>query len=67
MGGADPVSVPFTLPPGTQNEAAFQFHVSSISMPQRLKGTLTYVAKVNKPGSTSIKLSNPCITLLVTS
>jgi len=38
--------VPFTLPPGTQNEAQFEFYVNSISMPQRLKGTVTYVAKV---------------------
>jgi len=43
---ADPVHVSFSLPPGTQNEAQFQFHVNSISMPQRLKGTLTYIAKV---------------------
>jgi len=40
--------VPFTLPPGTQNEAQFEFYVNSISMPQRLKGTVTYVAKVTQ-------------------
>ena len=43
----DAVKVPFTLLPGTQNEGQFAFTVSSISMPQKLKGTLTYILKVN--------------------
>ena len=47
VGGPDAVRVPFTLPANTQNETQFQFYVNSISMPQRLKGTLTYVAKVD--------------------
>jgi len=46
------VRVPFTLPAGAQNEAQFQFYVNSISMPQRLKGTLTYVAKVTSHTAT---------------
>jgi len=40
------VRVPFALPPGGHNEAQLQFLVNSISMPQKLKGTITYVAKV---------------------
>jgi len=40
------VRVPFALPPGSHNEAQLQFLVNSISMPQKLKGTITYVAKV---------------------
>jgi len=46
------VRVPFVLAPSTQNEAQLQFLVNSISMPQKLKGTLTYVAKVNYPSLT---------------
>jgi hypothetical protein len=46
MGTSDPVRVPFTLPPGTQNEGQFAFHVNSIAMPQRLKGILTFIVKV---------------------
>ena len=54
QGSCDPVRVPFTLLAGTQNEALFQFHVNSISMPQRLKGTLTYVSKVTNQPTTNI-------------
>ena len=46
LDGAEPVRVPFALPAATHNEAQFQFLVNSISMPQKLKGTLTYIAKV---------------------
>ena len=49
LGGAEPVRVPFALPPSSQNEAQLQFLVNSIAMPQKLKGTLTYIAKVTYP------------------
>ena len=40
------VKVPFVLLPNAQNEGQFAFTVDSINMPQKLKGTLTYVTKV---------------------
>ena len=43
----DPVNVPFTLPPGAQNEGQFIFNIQDITMPQKLKGTLTYMLQVN--------------------
>lgn len=46
VGGNESVRVPFTLPPNTENEGQFAFHVNSIAMPQRLKGILTYIVKV---------------------
>ena len=42
----DAVSVPFTLPAEAQNEGQFAFSVKSISMSQKLKGTLSYIVKV---------------------
>ena len=42
----DPVQVPFLLPPQVTNEGQFAFTVDSISMPTRMKGTLTYMVKV---------------------
>ncbi|KAH9366489.1 hypothetical protein HPB48_020876 [Haemaphysalis longicornis] len=39
----DGIKVPFQLPTGTANEGQFAFSVESISMPQRLRGTLTYM------------------------
>ncbi|XP_077981677.1 AP-3 complex subunit delta-1-like isoform X2 [Glandiceps talaboti] len=56
--GADPhdgIKVPFQLPPGAANEGQFAFTVESINMPQRLKGTLTYMTK-DEEGSTSEKI-----------
>ena len=45
--GDDGVKVPFILLPNTENEGQFAFTVSSINMPQRLKGTLMYIVKVS--------------------
>uniref|UniRef100_A0A4W4FYV5 AP-3 complex subunit delta domain-containing protein n=1 Tax=Electrophorus electricus TaxID=8005 RepID=A0A4W4FYV5_ELEEL len=42
----DGLVVPFQLPPGVSNEARFVFSVQSIVMPQKLKGTLTFIVKV---------------------
>uniref|UniRef100_A0A8C4QNC0 AP-3 complex subunit delta-1 n=1 Tax=Eptatretus burgeri TaxID=7764 RepID=A0A8C4QNC0_EPTBU len=39
------VSVPFQLPPGVSNEAHFTFTVQSIVIPQKLKGTMSYIVK----------------------
>jgi AP-3 complex subunit delta-1 len=44
----DPVKVPFILLPNSQNEGQFAFSVESINIPQKLKGTLTYMEKVGK-------------------
>ena len=46
--GDDPcVKVPFILLPSCENEGQFAFTISSIDMPQKLKGTLTYIIKVS--------------------
>ncbi|KAE8631957.1 hypothetical protein XENTR_v10001373 [Xenopus tropicalis] len=41
----DAIPVPFQLPPGVSNEAQFAFNVQSIVLPQKLKGTLSYIVK----------------------
>lgn len=51
----DGVPVPFQLPPGISNEAQFVFTIQSIVMAQKLKGTLSFIAK-NEEGSTHEKL-----------
>ncbi|CAH1773291.1 unnamed protein product, partial [Owenia fusiformis] len=64
----DPVKVPFILLPSSQNEGQFAFTVQSITMPQRLKGTLTYMVKTEE-GSTheklDFKLPLPCSSYLL--
>nr|XP_019599514.1 PREDICTED: AP-3 complex subunit delta-1 isoform X3 [Rhinolophus sinicus] len=52
----DGVPVPFQLPPGISNEAQFVFTIQSIVMAQKLKGTLSFIAKQNEEGSTHEKL-----------
>ncbi|XP_064604156.1 AP-3 complex subunit delta-1-like isoform X2 [Liolophura sinensis] len=63
----DSVKVPFVLLPNAQNEGQFAFTVSSITMPQRLRGTLTYILKTSE-GSThdklDFKLHLPCSSYL---
>ncbi|XP_038048656.1 AP-3 complex subunit delta-1-like isoform X1 [Patiria miniata] len=49
------VKVPFQLPPGMTNEGQFAFTVKSITMAQKLRGTLTYMLK-DDAGSTSEKI-----------
>uniref|UniRef100_A0A8C5PFS7 AP-3 complex subunit delta-1 n=1 Tax=Leptobrachium leishanense TaxID=445787 RepID=A0A8C5PFS7_9ANUR len=51
----DGIPVPFQLPPGVSNEAQFVFTVKSIIMPQKLKGTLSFIAK-DDDGSSHEKL-----------
>ncbi|XP_045845932.1 AP-3 complex subunit delta-1 [Meles meles] len=51
----DGVPVPFQLPPGVSNEAQFVFTIRSIVTAQKLKGTLSFIAK-NDEGSTHEKL-----------
>ncbi|KAK7490361.1 hypothetical protein BaRGS_00018340 [Batillaria attramentaria] len=66
----DAVKVPFTLPPGAQNEGQFAFTVDSITAPQKLRGTLTYIVK-SADSSTQEKvdfrISLPCSAYLLTS
>lgn len=38
----------FSCAPGVSNEARFVFTVQSIIMPQKLKGTLTFIVKVSR-------------------
>ncbi|ELT88988.1 hypothetical protein CAPTEDRAFT_18044 [Capitella teleta] len=64
----DPVSVPFQLPPLAQNEGQFAFSVDAISVPQRMKGTLTYIIKSDQGSSQEkldFKLPLSCSTFLV--
>uniref|UniRef100_A0A8C2VLW6 AP-3 complex subunit delta-1 n=1 Tax=Chinchilla lanigera TaxID=34839 RepID=A0A8C2VLW6_CHILA len=51
----DGVPVPFQLPPGVSNEAQFVFTIQSIIMAQKLKGTLSFIAK-DADGATHEKL-----------
>lgn len=66
----DSVKVPFTLPPGAQNEGQFAFTVEDITAPQKLRGTLTYILK-SSDGATQEKvdfrISLPCSAYLMTS
>ncbi|KAM4575369.1 AP-3 complex subunit delta-1 isoform 3-T3 [Fundulus diaphanus] len=68
-GPHDGLVVPFQLPPGVSNEARFVFTVQSIVMPQKLKGTLTFIVK-NEDGSTheklDFKLHFTCTSYLIT-
>ncbi|KAM6962726.1 AP-3 complex subunit delta-1 [Aplochiton taeniatus] len=68
-GPHDGLSVPFQLPPGVSNEARFVFTVQSIVMPQKLKGTLTFIVK-NEDSSTheklDFKLHFTCTSYLIT-
>ncbi|KAK6990578.1 AP-3 complex subunit delta-1-like isoform X2, partial [Biomphalaria glabrata] len=41
----DAVKVPFVLLPEAQNEGQFAFLIDKITMPQKLRGTLTYILK----------------------
>ncbi|XP_043911427.1 AP-3 complex subunit delta-1 [Protopterus annectens] len=65
----DGIPVPFQLPPGIANEARFVFTVQSVVMPQKLKGTLTYIVK-NEDGSSheklDFKLHFSCTSYLIT-
>ncbi|XP_062616914.1 AP-3 complex subunit delta-1-like isoform X2 [Saccostrea cucullata] len=64
----DPIKVPFILLPNSQNEGQFAFTVHEIKVAQKLKGTLTYILKMNE-GSThekvDFKLGFPCSFFLV--
>ncbi|XP_076439969.1 AP-3 complex subunit delta-1-like isoform X2 [Babylonia areolata] len=66
----DAVKVPFTLPPGAQNEGQFAFTVDDITAPQKMRGTLTYILK-SPDGSTQEKVDFrihlPCCSYLLTS
>uniref|UniRef100_A0AAV2L070 AP-3 complex subunit delta-1 n=1 Tax=Knipowitschia caucasica TaxID=637954 RepID=A0AAV2L070_KNICA len=68
-GPHDGLVVPFQLPPGISNEARFVFTVQSIVMPQKLKGTLTFIIK-NEESSTheklDFKLHFTCTSYLIT-
>lgn len=65
----DGIAVPFQLPPGISNEARFIFTVHSIVMPQKLKGTLTYIVKTDDGSShekLDFRLHFSCTSYLIT-
>ncbi|XP_058870106.1 AP-3 complex subunit delta-1 isoform X2 [Acipenser ruthenus] len=65
----DGIAVPFQLPPGVSNEARFVFTVQSIIMPQKLKGTLTFIVKTEDGSShekLDFKLLFTCTSYLIT-
>ncbi|KAL5022862.1 hypothetical protein ScPMuIL_002017 [Solemya velum] len=64
----DAVKVPFVLLPKAQNEGQFAFTVQAINMPQKMKGTLTYIEKTEEGSShekLDFKLSFPCCCYMV--
>ena len=57
------IKVPFQLPPGQANECQFTFYVQSFLMPQKLRGTLTYMVKSEQGTSgekIDFKVQLPC-------
>lgn len=64
----DAIKVPFILLPSAQNEGQFAFNIQEIKVAQKLKGTLTYIVKMDE-GSThekiDFKLAFPCSSFLV--
>ncbi|KAM9529337.1 AP-3 complex subunit delta-1-like isoform 4-T4 [Salvelinus alpinus] len=68
-GPHDSLTVPFQLPPGISNEARFIFSVQSIVMPQKLKGTLTFIVKTEDSSThekLDFKLHFTCTSYLIT-
>ncbi|XP_057181598.1 AP-3 complex subunit delta-1 isoform X2 [Triplophysa rosa] len=68
-GPHDSLTVPFQLPPGVSNEARFVFTVQSIVMPQKLKGTLTFIVKSDDSSThekLDFKLHFTCTSYLIT-
>uniref|UniRef100_A0A7N6BEZ4 AP-3 complex subunit delta-1 n=1 Tax=Anabas testudineus TaxID=64144 RepID=A0A7N6BEZ4_ANATE len=66
-GPHDGLVVPFQLPPGVSNEARFVFTVQSIVMPQKLKGTLTFIVKDSSTHEKlDFKLHFTCTSYLIT-
>uniref|UniRef100_A0AAQ4R7Q1 AP-3 complex subunit delta n=1 Tax=Gasterosteus aculeatus aculeatus TaxID=481459 RepID=A0AAQ4R7Q1_GASAC len=66
-GPHDGLTVPFQLPPGVSNEARFVFTVQSIVMPQKLKGTLTFIVKDSSTHEKlDFKLHFTCSSYLIT-
>uniref|UniRef100_A0A674C244 AP-3 complex subunit delta-1 n=1 Tax=Salmo trutta TaxID=8032 RepID=A0A674C244_SALTR len=68
-GPHDGLTVPFQLPPGISNEARFIFSVQNIVMPQKLKGTLTFIVKTDDSSThekLDFKLHFTCTSYLIT-
>uniref|UniRef100_A0A8C7JP63 AP-3 complex subunit delta-1 n=1 Tax=Oncorhynchus kisutch TaxID=8019 RepID=A0A8C7JP63_ONCKI len=68
-GPHDGLIVPFQLPPGISNEARFIFSVQNIVMPQKLKGTLTFIVKTDDSSThekLDFKLHFTCTSYLIT-
>uniref|UniRef100_H2ZNY7 AP-3 complex subunit delta Mu C-terminal domain-containing protein n=1 Tax=Ciona savignyi TaxID=51511 RepID=H2ZNY7_CIOSA len=68
----DALSVPFSLPPSARNECQLDFSATSVTMPQRLKGTVTYMLQDETRQHTNqekldFKLHLPCSSYLIPS
>nr|CAB3222285.1 AP-3 complex subunit delta-1 [Phallusia mammillata] len=65
----DAVPIPFSLPPLSRNECQLQMTAASVTMPQRMRGTVTYML-AEKDGTSQekidFKLHIPCSAYLVT-
>ncbi|XP_078484816.1 AP-3 complex subunit delta-1 isoform X1 [Ciona intestinalis] len=66
----DAVQIPFSLPPSARNECQLEFTASSVTMPQRLKGTITYMVQDDTKQHTNqekldFKLHLPCSAYLM--
>uniref|UniRef100_F6T2R5 AP-3 complex subunit delta domain-containing protein n=1 Tax=Ciona intestinalis TaxID=7719 RepID=F6T2R5_CIOIN len=66
----DAVRIPFSLPPSARNECQLEFTASSVTMPQRLKGTITYMVQDDTKQHTNqekldFKLHLPCSAYLI--
>nr|XP_033810501.1 AP-3 complex subunit delta-1 isoform X2 [Geotrypetes seraphini] len=65
----DGIPVPFQLPPGISNEARFVFTIQNIVMPQKLKGTLSFIVKDDEGSShekLDFKLHFSCTSYMIT-
>ncbi|XP_076811887.1 AP-3 complex subunit delta-1-like isoform X4 [Clavelina lepadiformis] len=65
----DAVPIPFSLPALSRNECQLQLTASSVTMPQRMRGTVTYMVQDQehtKQEKLDFKLHLPCSAYLVT-
>jgi len=67
QGSHDAVPVPFSLLPTSRNECQLQMTAASVTMPQRMRGTITYMV-VEDDGTSQekldFKLHLPCSSYL---
>uniref|UniRef100_A0A914VDM2 AP-3 complex subunit delta n=1 Tax=Plectus sambesii TaxID=2011161 RepID=A0A914VDM2_9BILA len=62
------LKVPFNLPQGVSNEHVFRFAVEAINVPQKLRGTLTFLVETENgsvPEKIDFHLKFPCVSFTV--